>query len=196
MVKRGILLFFILMTCHCSFSQSLMEKTSAFRENYEKELYKVFPHSKVDYFEPNERFNLQANYKIVKKGKMISIPTSGVKIKDYKEYAKVKFKIDKKQFELTVYQPLPINPNYEDHLFLPLKDLTAPDETYGGGRYMDLKLSDFKDKKVNIDFNQLYNPYCVFSSGWNCPIPPKNNHLNLRIEAGEKLPLVTEYDFD
>jgi uncharacterized protein (DUF1684 family) len=50
-------------------------------------------------------------------------------------------------------------------------------------------VADFKDGKVVMDFNKAYNPYCAFSDGWNCPIPPKENHLQVRIEAGEKVPL-------
>ena len=65
----------------------------------------------------------------------------------------------------------------------------APKDTYGGGRYMDMDTGDFVDGKVILDFNKAYNPYCAFSDGWNCPIPPPQNHLKLRIEAGEKVPL-------
>lgn len=174
--------------------QDFTEDLNQYRKEYTEKSLKQFPNSEQAFFEPNEKYNLKTGYKLKKRGKVISVPTSGTKIKDYKEYATVSFKIDGEKFKFIVYQPVPIMPLYKDHLFLPIKDLTAPAETYGGGRYLDLKSGDFKNGTVNIDFNKLYNPYCAFSEGWNCPIPPKNNHLKLRIEAGEKLPLKTEYD--
>ena len=44
-----------------------------------------------------------------------------------------------------------------------------------------------KDGKVTIDFNRCYNPWCAFSDGYNCPVPPKENHFEVKIEAGEKM---------
>jgi uncharacterized protein (DUF1684 family) len=38
-----------------------------------------------------------------------------------------------------------------------------------------------------IDFNLCYNPYCAYTTGYNCPIPPKENFIDLEIRAGEKL---------
>jgi len=165
-----------------------------FREEYRAKTREEFPHSEQAFFEPSEKFNVQAHYRLLKKGKVIAVPTSGSKIKNYREYARVKFRVDGRKYTLMIYQPVPVLPLYRNLLFLPLKDLTAPEETYGGGRYMDLSTADFQNGKVKIDFNRLYNPYCAFSDGWNCPVPPPKNHLKLRIEAGEKLPLKTEYD--
>lgn len=167
---------------------------NTYRTAYQERTKKQFPNSEQAFFPISEEFKVQAKYRLLKKAKIISVPTTGTKIKDYKEYAKIKFEIKGKKYELTVYQPQPVLPLYKDLLFLPLKDATAPDETYGGGRYLDLKLGDFQNGQVEIDFNKLYNPYCAFSDGWNCPIPPKNNVLSLRITAGELKPLKTEYD--
>lgn len=196
MILRYIFVLLLSVLTLPGWAQNYLSDIKKFREEYKEKSLKQFPNSEQAFFSPDEKFNLMATYKLKKKGKIISVPTSGTKIKDYREYAQVKIKMDGKTHSFIVYQPVPVLPLYKDHLFLPIKDLSAPAETYGGGRYMDLKLSDFKDGKINIDFNKLYNPYCAFSDGWNCPIPPKNNHLNLRIEAGEKLPLKTEYDKD
>ncbi|MCD8540110.1 MAG: DUF1684 domain-containing protein [Leadbetterella sp.] len=180
--------------CSLHFCGFCQDDLSKYREEYQAKTLEQFPNSAQAFFEPAEKFDIRASYRLLKKGKVISVPTSGTKIKDYREYAEVTFRLDGKKHKFTVYQPVPVLPLYKNHLFLPLKDLTAPAETYGGGRYMDLSTGDFRDGKVRINFNRLYNPYCAFSDGWNCPIPPKGNHLNLRIEAGEKLPLKTEYD--
>lgn len=69
--------------------------------------------------------------------------------------------------------------------FLMVGDLTNDVSTYGGGRYLDLDLSD--STHILIDFNRLYNPPCVFSKYTTCPVPSLQNRLPLKIEAGELL---------
>ena len=59
-------------------------------------------------------------------------------------------------------------------------------ETYGGGRYIDLTITDIKNNLIELDFNKCYNPYCAYSDGYSCPIPPDENNLKIKIEAGEK----------
>jgi len=81
----------------------------------------------------------------------------------------------------------PINPLYKNNLFLPFKDETSGDSSYGGGRYINLMVTDIANDKIIIDFNKAYNPWCAFSDGFNCPIPPKANHLLVSIKAGEKM---------
>ena len=93
------------------------------------------------------------------------------------------------QVPVHIYQTLRLREmeEYKDHLFIPFNDLTNDESTYGGGRYIDLKMSDIKDDQVVIDFNRCYNPWCAFSDGYNCPVPPKENHFEVKIEAGEKM---------
>ena len=87
---------------------------------------------------------------------------------------------------LTLYQS--VDRPDDTLLFLPFYDETNGDETNGGGRYMDIPKTTF-DKKGwgTIDFNRAYNPWCAYKEGYNCPIPPKENRLPMRIEAGERL---------
>jgi uncharacterized protein (DUF1684 family) len=77
-------------------------------------------------------------------------------------------------------------PAYADYLFLPFTDETNGRETYGGGRYIDLREADFKNGSITIDFNKAYNPYCAFAGGYSCPKPPDENQLAIAIPAGEK----------
>jgi uncharacterized protein (DUF1684 family) len=72
--------------------------------------------------------------------------------------------------------------------FIPFKDKTAPTETYGGGRYLELPLTKLKDNQLSIDFNEAFFPYCAYNKTFACPIPPKENQLSMRIPAGEKNP--------
>jgi uncharacterized protein len=78
-------------------------------------------------------------------------------------------------------------PEYADYLFVPFTDATTGNETYGSGRYIDLRLGDIKNNTVLLDFNKCYNPYCAYTSGYNCPIPPKENRLAVAVKAGEKV---------
>jgi len=89
---------------------------------------------------------------------------------------------------LTLYQNFALltNPLYKDLLFLPFTDLTNNKETYGGGRYINLDIKSINEAKIIIDFNKAYNPYCAYSDGYRCPIPPEENNLPLEIKAGEK----------
>ena len=70
-------------------------------------------------------------------------------------------------------------------LFLVFGDLTNETDTYGGGRFLYTDPPE-ADGRVVADFNLAYNPPCVFSEFATCPLPPAENRLSLRIEAGEK----------
>jgi uncharacterized protein (DUF1684 family) len=97
-------------------------------------------------------------------------------------FGKAKAKIEGQNIELVVYQ-------YDSgDFFIPFKDKTAPTETYGGGRYLELPLTNIKDNQILLDFNQAYFPFCAYNKTYACPVPPKANHLNIRIPAGEKNP--------
>ena len=85
---------------------------------------------------------------------------------------------------MIIYQSDPPIEGYETSLFLPFMDETNGETSYGGGRYLDLEISDIQSNDVWIDFNQAYNPYCAYSSYYNCPIPPANNYLDIEIKAG------------
>ena len=69
-------------------------------------------------------------------------------------------------------------------LSLIFADQTNGKETYGAGRFLETEA--VKDGKVVVDFNLAYNPPCAFTSFATCPLPPAQNRLALRVEAGEK----------
>jgi uncharacterized protein len=72
----------------------------------------------------------------------------------------------------------------DKQLFFIFRDLTAGKETYGAGRFLYSDLP--KDGQVVLDFNKAYNPPCAFTPYATCPLPPPENRLSIRIEAGEK----------
>lgn len=118
----------------------------------------------------------------------IIMKTTGSRDKKFYRYGTIYFKIKNKSCRLTVFKSDPLNtkPEYMNYLFLPFTDKTNGNGTYEGGRYIDLLISDISNNEVTIDFNKAYNPYCMYTSGYNCPIPPEENHLSISIYAGEK----------
>jgi uncharacterized protein (DUF1684 family) len=80
---------------------------------------------------------------------------------------------------------------YGGGLFLPFRDGSAPDETYGGGRYLfdTVKGSGFRwieeGRTLVLDFNYAYNPSCAYDPRWVCPLAPPENRMPFPIRAGE-----------
>jgi uncharacterized protein (DUF1684 family) len=143
----------------------------------------------LKYFDEDKKFIVKADFKRTSDEKYFQMPTSSGKSKKFVKYGVLTFKIGGKKYSLSVYQAdaevLKKYPEYADLLFVPFKDLTNGAETYGGGRYIDLKMPN--GKKAVINFNNAYNPNCAYGSDkYNCPIPPKENFLQTEIEAGEK----------
>jgi uncharacterized protein (DUF1684 family) len=105
----------------------------------------------------------------------------------YYKYGELHFKLNGKKFKLNVYQSMDLlnKPEYKDYLFLPFKDLTSGKETYGGGRFIDLKIPS--GNKLMLDFNKAYNPYCAYSDKYSCPVPPAENFLKAEVKAGVKM---------
>ena len=67
-------------------------------------------------------------------------------------------------------------------LFFILRDQTSGKETYGAGRFL---YSDLPAAELVLDFNKAYNPPCAFTPFATCPLPPPQNWLPVRVEAGE-----------
>lgn len=97
----------------------------------------------------------------------------------------VTFRHEGRNHTLSVFGPL--DPaTHGDYLWLPFYDATSGEETYGGGRYLDLEVDD--DGLVDLDFNFAYNPLCDYDpERHNCTLPPEGNRLDCAIPAGEKL---------
>lgn len=93
----------------------------------------------------------------------------------------VEFELNGRRLSL---EPYVSSPDDEELWFI-FRDGTNGKETYGAGRYLYTERE--RDGKVVVDFNYAYNPPCVFTPYATCPLPPRRNALELRIEAGEKM---------
>ena len=116
------------------------------------------------------------------------MPTSVGTSRKYFKFGVLKFELDGKSHALTVFQSetTASQAEYKDLLFVPFRDLTNGQETYGAGRYLDIKMPS--GSEVILDFNLAYNPNCAYGSAkFSCAIPPRENFLQVEIKAGEKI---------
>ena len=142
----------------------------------------------LDYFPVDKAYKVTADVTLLIGEETFKMPTYDGTSNPYKRYAILNFTLNNKPYQLTVYQSAALfqNPQYKNHLFLPFLDLTNGQESYSGGRYIDLSTEDIINGKATIDFNTAYNPYCAYSNGYRCPVPPQENILETKIMAGEK----------
>ena len=140
----------------------------------------------LDFFEFDSLYVVKAKIEETKESLPFKMKTTTDIPADVRKYADLFFQISDKEFELSVYENLEYEgvEGYENYLFLPFSDETNENETYGGGRYLDLFLNG--TDSIIIDFNKAYNPKCVYDENFSCPIVPRKNFLNIRIEAGVK----------
>jgi len=143
----------------------------------------------LKFFEIDEAYKLEATLELTPNSPIFEMRTSDERLPLYRKYGIARFSLYGKKFELSVYQSqeLMTNSEYEDLLFLPFNDKTNGNLSYGGGRFLDLKLpSEDSNNTIVIDFNKAYNPYCAYSHKYSCPIPPSENNLSVTIKAGVK----------
>jgi uncharacterized protein (DUF1684 family) len=141
-------------------------------------------YAKLNYFEPDMKYRVNANLVPVENKKIVLLPTSDGEEKQYKEYAYAEFSLDGEKNKLLILEIIDVGP-YRGTLFLAFADATSANETYGAGRYLDLKKVPGATT-VTLDFNKAYNPYCAYSDKFSCPFPPKENVLKVAVRAGEK----------
>ena len=194
-MKSFLYLIIFLIVCSAASAQNFEAETETFRRHYKEDFLKSknSPLKKDDlsylrFFEPDSTYRVTAVFKKIQKSRPFEMPTYSDTNKTYVKYGELKFRLHGKKQSLTVYRSLSLQtlPQYRDYLFLPFKDKTNGIESYGGGRYIDLRTGDIKENVLILDFNKAYNPYCAYSDGYHCPIPPAANHLSAKIEAGEK----------
>lgn len=193
-MKSGCLFFLFFATA--TFAQTpFAEQIASHRESYKKDLLTTSggPLSadevkEVQFYAPDSTYRITATVELTPDAQPFQMPTYSGKTKTHVAYALVSCVLNGKPQQLTLYRNLNLMrlPEYRDYLFIPFKDATSGGETYGGGRYLDVRTGDIRDGHLSLDFNKAYNPYCAYREGYACPIPPPNNILLVPVEAGEK----------
>lgn len=140
----------------------------------------------LEFYPLNEKYIVTAKFERTPNEKPFLMPTTTDRTPEYVKYGELHFTLEGKDLVLSLFQstqPYDVA-GYEDYLFLPFTDLTSGNGSYGGGRYLDMTIPN--GDSVIIDFNKAYNPYCAYNPKYSCPIPPEENDILVRIEAGVK----------
>lgn len=143
----------------------------------------------LDFFAVDSSFIVTANLTRIENAQVFEMATTTDRKPLYKEYGLLRFNINGQDLELTIYQSQDDlrDEKYKDYLFLPFTDNTSGNESYGGGRYMDVMITNIKDDNtIELNFNNTYNPYCAYNDDYSCPLTPRKNHLDIEIKAGIK----------
>ena len=133
----------------------------------------------LNYYVENPSLRFDLPLEKMEEPERVVMATSTGEEKGYLHVGQTSFSVLDQTVSLQVY----VSEQGGDY-FIPFVDATAPEETYGAGRYLEPE--DLGGGKLRLDFNLVYNPYCAYNDGWSCPIPPSKNRIPVRIEAGEK----------
>ncbi len=171
MLSLGPLSFYVISRGD-RFAVRVKDSTNAARLNFKG----------LEYFPTDLRWRVQATFEPYNPPKILKIATVVNTVEDDSCPGALKFQIDGTPCSLDAT----IERGTENRLFIMFSDETSGKETYGLGRQLYTAMPD-SGNHVILDFNKAYNWPCVFTEFATCPIPPRQNHLPVRIEAGEKM---------
>jgi uncharacterized protein (DUF1684 family) len=158
-----------------------VEKNHFFKHNAYSPIEDRPSFAGLKYYPPNIDYRYELALRKVDEPEMLTLQTSTGDEQTYHRLGTVTFEVEGQSAQLAVYQST-------DHegLFVPFRDATSGNETYGAGRYLEPQ--ELGGGKLLVDFNLSYNPYCAYSEHFSCPLPPFENHLtSVAIRAGEKV---------
>lgn len=188
-VVAGLLIGFSLLMSNIkdSYDEKVMDyrrqKNQYFKTSEDSPIPDKVNFTGLNYFEPDKKYQVKAEISLLDDTIPLSILRSDGRKDDYSRYALATFMLDDKEYNLVLLKHE--NEAEPNVLFIPFADKTNGESSYGGGRYIDLKYKNTSDK-ITIDFNFCYNPFCAYNYKYSCPIPPKENFLDIEIPAGEK----------
>ena len=140
--------------------------------------------SGLHYFDYDISFRYELKIQTYNNQDTIKVP--GSKQGDLRKtvrYGYFKFDRSGQTHRLEVLKMMPRKEGAEAHLFVGFWDATSSEETYPGGRYLDIKEID--PNTYLLDFNYAYNPYCAYSDRYSCLIPPLENRIAIAFTCGE-----------
>ena len=138
----------------------------------------------LDYYSVDERFRVPAALTVARGEDVMQMSTSTGAKRTMRRIGVLAFTIGGERQTLTAFAEA--DDTTLQRLFVPFGDPTNQNETYRGGRYLDLDRT--ATGLYDLDFNRAYHPFCVFNASYECPVPPRENELTIPIRAGERLP--------
>lgn len=138
----------------------------------------------LDYYPPDLDYRFVVPLHEFDEKEALTVGTSTGGEQEYLEWGEFRVEIEGEEVAIRAYKSDP----HDERLWVPFRDETSGDETYGAGRYIDLEadVHQTEDGEWILDFNGAYNPTCAYSDRYECPLPPTENWLEVPIEAGEK----------
>jgi uncharacterized protein (DUF1684 family) len=166
--------------------QGRVEKDEAFSEHPSSPI----PDAERDSFEGLDYFSIDEDYRFRvplyehDEKERVTVSTSTEGEREYLRWGEFRFEIDGEEVTLHAYK----SDRDDPRLWVPFRDATSGEESYGAGRYLDLEPDEHRtaDGEWILDFNEAYNPTCAYSERYECPLPPTVNWLDVPVEAGEK----------
>ncbi len=138
------------------------------------------------YFEPDPAYRVEAELERFSAPEIVQLGTTTGRITQHYRYGEVRFTLNGEACRLTAYKSADTLDDEEDHsLFLPFRDVTTGQESYGSGRYLEVE-EDFNADRLVLDFNLAYNPWCAYNEMYSCVLPPAENRLAVAVRAGER----------
>jgi uncharacterized protein (DUF1684 family) len=135
------------------------------------------------YYPIDPAYSVPASLAVSPGEDILELSTSGGLRRKMRKIGTLQFTLKDQPLTLTAF--VDASTNDVRRLFVPFGDLTNGNETYPGGRYLDLERT--ATGFYVVDFNRAYNPFCVFNAAYDCPYPPRENRLKVPVRAGEKL---------
>ena len=137
--------------------------------------------SGLRYYDPNPSFRFEARLQRYSNPASVMMTTSKGTRQLFNRVGYFEVAIEGETVRVQAYQ----SAEREDpSIFVPFRDATSGQESYGASRYLDLEVEH--DDNYALDFNYAYNPYCAYSDDYVCPLPPQENWLQVPITAGER----------
>ncbi|WP_162628029.1 DUF1684 domain-containing protein [Arcticibacterium luteifluviistationis] len=166
--------------------QDFNSETLENRESYKNNMLKMeqSPVAEISnfndfrYFDPKEKWKMFVDFESSPSEETFPMVMTDQSISAIKMAGYAIFTIEDKEYRLMLFDE-------GEHYLLPFTDGTNGEETYGGGRYINVEKTS--NNKLMIDFNEAHNFYCVYNVAFVCPVPPSENDVEARIDAGEKV---------
>ena len=201
MDKKNVLLVLVVLVVFGSliYTFTATENPEVYKENIEAERERQFKFLKynlespltegqreeldsLDFFPVDLDYKVRARMVPLQNRKMLELPMTDGSVERYLRHSFAEFELMGESVRLLLLQAA--DETDKRNFFLAFADDTSGRESYGGGRYLNLRQDG--QQSITIDFNLAYNPYCAYNPDFACPIPPKENILDIPIRAGEK----------